>query len=276
MIDCEVTPNGWRPALLRMMLRDRAPLPTIKGLEFPPGQPNSSAGGKMTGMPHVTSVNVGDVEQLPHGRGTVATAIRKHPVEGAVAIGPEGLDGDRQADRRHHGGPDKAALLFSLERYPTLRHVIGHDLAVPSFGENLTVSGACEADTCIGDTLRIGTAIVQVTQPRNPCFKQAALHRVKNLVIEIERTGCTGWYVRVRQPGSLRAGDDLILLDRPHPLATVELINRVIHSPVQDAFDLDRIADLLRIPTLGASLRDRLDHLAHNIVEDPQRRRLGS
>lgn len=226
-------------------------------------------------MPRIVSVNVGEIESLPHGLTTVDTAIRKTPVDSPVEVTPTGLRGDHQADRRHHGGPDKALLLFSREQYPTLEHHIGREVAIPSFGENLTITGMTESEVCLGDVIRIGTTTLEVTQPRNPCYKQAVLHGVKDLVLVVERTGCTGWYVRVLEPGTLTAGDDLVLLDRPHPDASIALVNRVLHRLDDQAFDTERIGRLLIIPSLGGSLRDRLERLSHNDIEDPRRRREG-
>ena len=229
----------------------------------------------MAGMVEVVSVNIGAVEQLPHGRTTVATAIRKHPVAGPVLIAATGPVGDVQADAKHHGGPDKAVLVFSLDRYATLERHIGREVAVPSFGENLTVTGASELDTCLGDTVRIGTALLQVSQPRNPCYKQAALHRVKDLVVHIERSGATGWYVRVLEPGLITAGDEVVVVSRPHPGVTVAEVNRVLHPLDGRVVDLERIHRLLEVPELAANLRHHLERLAQGDVGDPRSRRLG-
>lgn len=226
-------------------------------------------------MPAVVSVNVGAIEPLPHGRTHVPSAIRKHPVTGPVAIGMLGLAGDAQADTRHHGGPDKAVLLFALEQYEPLARHIGRRLEVPAFGENLTLRGLTEHDVCLGDVLRIGTATVEVTQPRNPCYKQAALHGVKDLVLEVERTGCTGWYARVLVPGAVTAGDGAEVIARPYGDASVAAVNRLLHPPDDATFEQGLIGRLLTIPSLGGALRDRLTHLAAGEVEDPRSRRLG-
>ena len=227
------------------------------------------------GMVEVVSVNIGAVEQLPHGRTTVSTAIRKLPVTGPVRITATAVVGDAQADAKHHGGPDKAVLVFSLDQYPTLERHIGREVAVPSFGENLTVTGASELDTCLGDTIRIGTALLQVSQPRNPCYKQAALHRVKDLVVHIERSGATGWYVRVLEPGLVTAGDEVVVVSRPYPGVTVAEVNRVLHPLDGGVVDLERIHRLLEVPELAANLRHHLERLAQGDVADPRSRRLG-
>lgn len=237
--------------------------------------PVSATMAVMSPQPRVASVNVGEIASLPHGRTSVQTAIRKHPVEGPVALGSLGFTGDHQADTRNHGGPDKAVLLFSLEQYPSLARHIGHEISVPSFGENLTIAGTTEESVCIGDVIRIGTATLEVNQPRNPCYKQAALHQVRDLVLEVERTGATGWYARVLEPGEVTAGDDVTLIDRPFADVTVASVNGILHPPDDSTFDHEQIGHLLTIPALAGRLRDRLEHLSRNEIEDPSRRRRG-
>ena len=237
--------------------------------------PVSATMAVMSPQPRVASVNVGEIASLPHGRTSVQTAIRKHPVEGPVALGSLGFTGDHQADTRNHGGPDKAVLLFSLERYPILTRHIGHEIPVPSFGENLTITGTTEEGVCIGDVVRVGTATLEVNQPRNPCYKQAALHQVRDLVLEVERTGATGWYARVLEPGEVTAGDDVTLIDRPFADVTVASVNGILHPPDDSTFDHEQIGHLLTIPALAGRLRDRLEHLSRNEIEDPSRRRRG-
>src|SRR5438105_369803 len=121
---------------------------------------------------HVVSVNVGMPRQVPFQDSTVATAIFKQPVTGRVALRDNNLAGDRQADPRVHGGPVKAVYLYASEHYPYwAAELTRDDLAWGMFGENLTTAGVLEEQVRIGDRFRIGSAVLQVTQPRMPCYK---------------------------------------------------------------------------------------------------------
>jgi len=123
--------------------------------------------------------------------------VDKRAVEGPVWLGRENLAGDGQADRQHHGGPDHAVLAYSIDHYPAWREELGRELPPGSFAENLAITGRDESTVCIGDTYAIGTALVQVAQPRQPCVKIARRLGIPDLTRRVERTGRTGWYLRV-------------------------------------------------------------------------------
>jgi len=142
----------------------------------------------------------------------------KEPVSGAIRVGRTNLEGDGQADLVNHGGWDKAVLAYSADHYPGWRAELErHDLPFGAFGENLTVSGQSEADVCIGDTFAIGQARLQVTQPRQPCWKLARRWRVKDLPARVIATGRSGWYLRVLEEAEIEAGLPIELLERPYP-----------------------------------------------------------
>lgn len=155
----------------------------------------------------------------PFARGE-ASAIAKTPVEGPVPIGPLGLAGDEQADPRYHGGPDKALHLYPFDHYARWRDGHAGDplLDAPgAFGENLATLGLTEETVCIGDRFRLGSALIEVSQGRQPCWKQGARLGWPALPALIVRERRSGWYFRVLEPGAARAGDMLTLLDRPLP-----------------------------------------------------------
>ncbi|HSR16282.1 MAG TPA: MOSC domain-containing protein [Gemmatimonadales bacterium] len=146
------------------------------------------------------------------------SAIWKEPVEGPVWLDTLGLQGDRQADRRHHGGPWRALLMYSAEHYPLWRAEWGRkDLPHGAFGENLTVSGLTEQVVCLGDQFEIGEALIEVTSPRSPCHVLAKRHGIRDLVETIRANHRHGWYLRVLRAGWIEAGQPIALRDRPYP-----------------------------------------------------------
>lgn len=177
--------------------------------------------------PTIVSVQVG----LPVRYGTPgaahpmdrpwSSAIAKVPVSGPVWAGRFNLAGDAQADLDAHGGPEKAILAYAAEHYPRWRDELGRELPHGAFGENLTVAGLDEDSVCIGDTFAIGEAVVQVSQPRVPCFKLAYRWRIKDLTARVRRSRRAGWYLRVLEPGRLEAGAAVDLIERSYPQWTV-------------------------------------------------------
>lgn len=162
----------------------------------------------------------------PFGRGE-ASAIAKAPVEGRLQVRFLGLEGDEQADLRVHGGPDKA-----LHHYPADHYAYwGGQAADPSllstpgaFGENISTWGVIEDDVCIGDRLKLGSALIEVSQGRQPCWKQG--HRLDwptlpGLMVSERRSG---WYYRVIEEGEAETGDMLSLVERPLPQWTVKRV----------------------------------------------------
>jgi MOSC domain-containing protein YiiM len=159
----------------------------------------------------LVSVNLGQVATVFRGSTPVRTAFRKLPHEGPVRLGPGGLEGDEIGDRTVHGGPTKAVYAYPQEHYEywTPRLAPGGRLPWGSFGENLTVRGLSEAVLRPGDRLEIGTAILVVTQPRNPCFKLGLHHHRPELVREFEEAARPGFYLGVDRSGVLSSGDPI-------------------------------------------------------------------
>jgi MOSC domain-containing protein YiiM len=163
-------------------------------------------------------------------------------------------------------------VLFALEHYPHFEALLGRRLERPAFGENLTTWGLVEDAVCIGDVLRVGTALCEVSLPRNPCFKIAARHGAPSLIVEVERTGFTGLYLRVLEPGKVCEDARIELVYRRHRHATIAEANRVMH---RDKRDWPAVQGLLACPELGASWRKTFERRLTGLLEDPSPRRLG-
>jgi MOSC domain-containing protein YiiM len=153
-----------------------------------------------------------------------SSAIAKRPVDGPVRIGTLGLVGDEQADPVHHGGPDKAIHLYPQDHYPWWRdHKPGHPLldAPGAFGENIAARGLVESAICVGDRFTLGSALVEVSHGRQPCWKLDHRFGARDIMATIVKTGRCGLYFRVIAEGEAAAGTDMALLSRPHPEWTV-------------------------------------------------------
>lgn len=164
---------------------------------------------------HLKSVQTGAV--APLGAEGVRSGFVKHERDGKIAVTMRGLDGDAQADLTVHGGPEKAVYGYASGHYaawsvefPTLAFNAG------AMGENLTIAGMDERDICVGDVHAIGSALLQVCQPRQPCFKLSLRHEENKLPKAMVHSGRSGWYYRVLQMGALSAGDAVVLHHRPH------------------------------------------------------------
>ena len=164
-------------------------------------------------------------------RGEDASAIDKLPVRAPVEVGPMGFEGDEQADRVNHGGLDKAVHHYPHDHYAFWHDELdGHELlAAPgAFGENITTSGLVESDLCIGDRLRLGTAVVEVSQGRQPCWKLDHRFARTGVTARVLQTARSGWYYRVIEPGTVREGDTIEVVERGHEGWSVERVFRLL------------------------------------------------
>jgi len=201
------------------------------------------------------------------------SAIAKEAVARPLWLSTTGLEGDAVADTKVHGGPEKAVLVGAIEHLPFWREVLGRpELGPGAFGENLMIEGACEPDVCIGDSFEIGEAVVQVSQPRQPCWKQARRWRRMDLALEMQRTGRTGWYLRVLREGRVAPGDDLRLVERPLPAWTVARANEVMHGRPVDRAAATALAN---VPLLATRWRESLRRLAETGGGDASARLVG-
>jgi MOSC domain-containing protein YiiM len=207
----------------------------------------------------VLSLNVGRPRQVDTPRGPVLTAIWKSPVEGRVALRRYNIEGDQQADLRVHGGEAKAVYLYPAEHYAFWRGELpGMDLPPGMFGENLTSEGVDEREAQIGDRFCIGTAVLQVSQPRMPCFKLALKFGRSDMVKRFWQSGRSGIYFSIVEEGELAAGDDIVPVSREENGITVAELVRLYRDPKPDPA---RIQVALDAPLGGSwktELRERL------------------
>lgn len=203
----------------------------------------------------VRAVCIGSVGTLPHARREIESAYIKHPVDGRVRLGTLGFPGDEHV-YEGHGGPDMAVLVYPYEHYASWRN-LGLDLPnAGAFAENLTVTGLVEGDVCLGDVFEVGSAVVQITQPRMPCFKVAARYGRKQLAVEAQEAGFIGYLLRVLAEGDVVAGDTMRLASRESHGVTVAQAGRIANV---DRNDIEGARRVLAVDTLGSSVRRLLD-----------------
>lgn len=205
----------------------------------------------------IVSLNVGKPRTIVSSDGELTTGIYKSPApEGPIRLTELNFEGDGQADLVHHGGADKAICVYAMEHYPYWERELGLRLAPGAFGENLTVLGMTENNVCIGDIYAIGDIRLQVTQPRQPCYKLAKKYDLKEMPLRVQNTGFTGFYLRVLQPGMFDCSQPFTLWRR-HPAGiTVDFANRIKHHDKQN---LDAVRTLLAVPELSANWRALLE-----------------
>ncbi len=169
---------------------------------------------------HLLSINVALPKLVPNDSQSVETGIFKQPVKGPVKVTRLNLEGDRQADLSVHGGVNKAVYAYSWKNVEHWKKFLGReDLRPGSLGENLTVDELLDTEVRIGDELEIGTARLQVTQPRFPCFKLGIAMAAPEFVQTFEESGRNGFYLRVLQEGTIEAGNEIRRMSCTHPAA---------------------------------------------------------
>ena len=204
----------------------------------------------------VAAVCVGKAGELESSGRTIASAFVKRSVSGPARIGSLGVEGDEHV-YEDHGGRDGAVLVYSSDHYPFWRD-LGIDLPeVGAFAENLTVRGLTEAEVHIGDTFEVGSCVLQVTQPRAPCYKIAARYGRKDISIVVQETGFTGYLLRVLSEGEVAAGDEMQLVERDTSHAiTVAAAGRIVNV---DRNNNEGARRLLDVDALSASIKRTLE-----------------
>jgi MOSC domain-containing protein YiiM len=211
-------------------------------------------GGAVT--PHLVSVNVGRPRIVDTGSREISTAIWKQPVEDRVRVRGVNLAGDEQADLSVHGGPDKAVYAYAFEETAEWEAVLGRELGAGAFGENLTTTGVDVSGAVVGERWRVGTTLLEVVQPRFPCFKLGIRMDDPGFVRRFAHGSRPGAYLRIVEEGELGAGDEVSIEQRPDHGVTSRLVFDAI------LVDRDLIPKALQAPQLIPSLREWMSELA--------------
>lgn len=195
------------------------------------------------------ALTVGRPQVVQAGQRPVSTAIWKQSVDGRVAVRGVNIDGDDQADRSVHGGPDKAVYAYAAEEVAQWQAELGRDLDVAAFGQNLTTQGIEVSGAVIGERWRIGTTLLEVAQPRQPCFKLAIRMGDPRFVRRFAEASRPGAYLRIVEPGELGAGDAIEVVHRPaHGVTSRLVFDALLRDPAL-------VPQALRAPELPAGLR---------------------
>jgi len=193
----------------------------------------------------VISVNVGAIREVHLHDEIITTAIWKHPVAGRVAIRGVNLDGDDQADREVHGGPDKAVYAYAREDYDAWHDRHGVNTEPGLFGENLTVEGVDLVHATIGERWAVGSTILEIAQPRLPCFKLGIRMGDPRFPKRFQAEGRMGAYLRIIREGDVGAGDEITVGSRPmHGVTLADMVG-ALH-------DHSKRRALARVPNLPA------------------------
>ncbi|MGB0774745.1 MAG: MOSC domain-containing protein [Akkermansiaceae bacterium] len=192
----------------------------------------------------VSSIQVGKPAAIADGSNKKewVSGILKRPVDGEVCVGETNISGDGQADLKVHGGPDKAICVYPSEHFAYWKEVLDVEFEAGAFGENLTTTGVVEEDICIGDIYSLGTVRLQVSQPRQPCWKLARRWKLKDLPARVQDTGKTGWYFRVLKTGEIAPGDHLVMEQRVTGGWSVARANEVMHHQKSDLTSAVKLA----------------------------------
>jgi MOSC domain-containing protein YiiM len=207
----------------------------------------NSSSGPVTGV--IDSLNVGEPQPVQVNGHTVLTAIWKHPVAGRVPLRGVNFEGDDQADRTVHGGPDKAVYAYAIEEIEQWEAELGRSLGPGTFGENLTVRGLPVSGAVIGERWAVGSALLEVAQPRLPCFKLGLRMGDPQFPRRFARASRPGAYLRVIEEGDVGTGDVIDVGARPAHGVTSELVSRALLR------DHGLLSAALEAPELPADLR---------------------
>lgn len=207
-------------------------------------------------VPSVLQINVSLPTIVNFNGNKIETGIFKKPVSGKVKVRRLNLEGDAQADLTVHGGPDKAVYAYPLEQYDYWKTELSNsNLEWGVFGENLTVEGFDESNVCIGDRMKIGSAMFAVTQPRMPCFKLGIRFGDPTIVKRFYKSGKWGFYLSVLEEGEIETGDEIFVADRLSDISLAD-VSRCFLDPSVDSSLLAKV----RKSELAQQMKEQLEY----------------
>ena len=226
-------------------------------------------------MVKLLALSVGPIKAI--GPEKLQSGIDKKPVDRPLFLTKTGFIGDEQADKKHHGGAEKAVHHYDFDHYAFWKNELGHKAVFDTptaFGENLSTSGLSEKDIAVGDVYRLGKAIIEVSQGRQPCFRLNVRFGVTDMSVRTQKSGRTGWYYRVLQEGEVTLQDELELLERLHEEWTIYRLWKAFYVTRTDYEELSHIASLNELsPSWRSLAQKRLDNYD---IEDWTKRLYGA
>lgn len=221
---------------------------------------------------HYPQIYVGNIKEYEGG---TISAIKKRQIDGSLMLTSLGFDGDEQAERLFHGGPDRALCHYPREHYGEWCQQFPEQAEMfspPAFGENISTCGLTEKNVYIGDIFRWNDALIQVTQPRSPCYKLNFHFAIEDLSLLMQQRGLCGWLYRVIASGNVSGSHPLELLTRNSDISVEEAISIAFNMP----FDKEQYRRLLSAAGLSASWSKAMQmRVAHNQIEDFKHRLFG-
>ncbi|CAM1654319.1 C-terminal [Bartonella apihabitans] len=218
-------------------------------------------------MVKLLALSVGPIKSI--GPDNLQSGIDKKPVDRPLLLTKTGFISDEQADKKHHGGPEKAVHHYDFDHYAYWQKELGHKAVFDTptaFGENLSTSGLSEKNIAVGDIFRLGKAIIEVSQGRQPCFRLNVRFGVPDMSLRTQKSGRTGWYYRVLEEGEATLQDELELLDRRREDWTIYRIWKAFYVTRNDYDELSQIASLEELsPSWRSLAQKRLD--SHQIED---------
>ena len=212
----------------------------------------------------VVSVNVGLPREVMWKGLTVQTGIFKEPVDGTVPVNELNLAGDRQADLTVHGGPAKAVYAYPAEHYEFWKKELPDwKFSFGNFGENLTTEGISEETLSIGDVVKVGSAVLRVTQPRMPCYKLQIRFDREDMIKRFLGSGLSGFYFSVVERGSVKAGSAVEIVQRdPNGVSVRDILRLYLHQTA----DRELLRRVVNVPALPQNWKDHLRHAHQQTV----------
>lgn len=208
----------------------------------------------------IVSFNVGKPSTYQFGTKEIETGFVKKPIEHAVRLTKTGFTEDGQADLKNHGGEEKALLFYPVEHYPFWEKHYDRSFSYPAFGENITIKGLTEEAVYIGDQFQLGDAIIEMSQPRQPCYKIAAYHQIKDIPKIVTETGYGGYYFRVLKEGDV-SKDSIVekVYQDPAEISSSAIFKALFHNSVGER-DMHLFSEHPKLASnVRASLKKKLE-----------------